>query len=91
MTILVQVIEATVLAVLFVIGTAVFFRSILPLFVGEDSMLYGFCCVLSEPLVGPVRSILDRTALAEMVPVDLSNLATYLLILLLQSFLLSVS
>lgn len=91
MEILVQVTEATVLAVLFVIGTAVFLRSILPLFVSEDSLLFAFCCVLSEPLVAPVRSALGRTALAELVPVDLSNLATYLLILLLQSFLLSVS
>lgn len=84
-------IEATVLAILFVTGTAVFLRSILPLFVAEDSMLLGFCCMISEPLVAPVRSILDRTGIAELVPVDLSTLATYLLILLLQSFLLSVS
>ena len=88
---LVALTKETVLAALFVLGTSIFLRSILSLFVSEDSAFYAFCCVLSEPIVAPVRRLLDRTALAEALPIDLSGMVAYLLIILLQSFLLSFS
>ena len=63
-------------------------RMILPLFVEpEESKLYIFSCVLSEPIVAPVRSVLYAFGIDDSLPFDVALPAAYLILFVIQLFL----
>lgn len=67
-------------------------RMILPLFVEpENSKIYVFTCLLSEPVVAPVRAIMSVFGFDEGMPIDLSLPTAYFLIFIIQLFLPSLS
>lgn len=74
-----------------IVGFAILIRCILSLFASEESRVLAFCYMLTEPFMAPVRNLLDRTALAEVLPIDLSYMATFLLISLCETILLFLS
>ncbi len=56
-------------------------RALLPFFSdAEESAVYVFCCAVTEPVVGPVRLLLDRVPALEGSPVDFSYIVTCLII-----------
>ncbi len=58
-------------------------RVLLPFFSDtEESPVYAFCCAVTEPVVGPVRSLLDRVPALEGSPVDFSYVVTCLIVIL---------
>ncbi len=60
-------------------------RALLGLFVDEESPIYVFCCVVTEPVVSPVRGLLSRIPALDGFPIDFSFMATCMLIILVQS------
>ena len=88
MNLFAEVIKEAVMVMLEAIGFALLIRCLLSMFASEDSKLLGFCCAVTEPLMAPVRAVLDKTAIAEL-PIDLSYLICYFLVMLCQMLLLS--
>ena len=63
-------------------------RMILPLFVNpEDSKVYFFTCLLSEPVVAPVRAVMSVFGFDEGMPIDLALPTAYFLLFIIQLFL----
>ena len=63
-------------------------RMILPLFVEpESSKLYFFSCILSEPIVAPVRAVFDMIGLDDSMPIDLALPSAYILLFIIRLFL----
>ena len=63
-------------------------RMILPLFVNpEDSKVYFFTCLLSEPVVAPVRAVMSAFGFDEGMPIDLALPTAYFLLFIIQLFL----
>ena len=63
-------------------------RMILPLFVNpEDSKVYFFTCLLSEPIVAPVRAVMSVFGFDEGMPIDLALPTAYFLLFIIQLFL----
>lgn len=60
-------------------------RAVLGLFVDEESPVLIFCCVVTEPIVYPVRGLLSRIPALEGSPIDFSFMATCLLIIIVQA------
>lgn len=60
-------------------------RALLGLFADEESPAYVFCCVVTEPVVAPVRGLLSHISAIEDSPIDFSFMATCMLIILVQS------
>ena len=60
-------------------------RMILPIFVDpEDSRVYAFTCLVSEPIVAPVRTVLFAFGVDDSLPIDLALPAAYLLVFIIQ-------
>ena len=80
-----HVFAATMQLLLIVTSYAMAARMILPLFVEPDgSAIYAFTCVLSEPLVAPIRYILAMLGVGEDSPMDFSLPIAYLAIFVLR-------
>ena len=63
-------------------------RMMLPLFVNpEDSRLYMFTCLISEPIVAPVRTVLFMFGLDDSLPIDVALPTAYILLFIIQLFL----
>ena len=60
-------------------------RALLGLFADEESPIFVFCCVVTEPVVSPVRGLLSRIPALDGFPIDFSFMATCMLIILVQS------
>jgi len=60
-------------------------RALLGMFADEDSKFFVFCCVVTEPVVAPVRGLLSRISALEDSPIDFSFMATCFIIILIQS------
>lgn len=62
-------------------------RAIVGFFAGEDgeSGLLLFLFAVTEPVVSPVRRMLARIPLLEESPIDFSFMATYLIIMIVQT------
>lgn len=59
-------------------------RAVMSLFIEEETPFYTFCCVTTEPIVAPVRGFLSRIPSLNEFPVDISFMATYLIISIVQ-------
>ncbi len=64
-------------------------RALLPFltFIDEDSAFSDFIYAVTEPVLMPVRALLDRFGIGEGIPIDISFIVTYLLLSLLHTLL----
>ncbi len=63
-------------------------RMLLPLFADvEDNRLYMLSVAVTEPLIIPVRFILDRLGIGDNIPIDMGFLTTYFLLAIVDLFL----
>ena len=80
-----------IMILLELVSYAMIVRMLFPLFARvEDSKIYNFVCCVTEPFIAPVRFLLVKLNLLQNSPIDWSFTITYLIIILLQSFLPSV-
>lgn len=84
-----EILEVAVLAMLELLGYALLLRAILGLFASEESRVLGFCYAVTEPFVSPVRNLLSLIPALEDFPIDLSFMATYLILTICRIVLLS--
>ena len=83
-----EIFATTIQLLLLVASYAMAARMILPLFLEPDgSVIYAFTCILSEPIVAPVRYVLARFGVGEDSPMDFSLPIAYLLIFFVRLFL----
>lgn len=61
-----------------------FLRVIINFISDEESGFYVFCCIVTEPIVHPVRVLLSHIPGIEDSPIDFSFMATYLVLILVQ-------
>lgn len=70
------------------IYSAMFLRAILSWFIrDEENVLMGLLAFITEPAIIPVRGILMRFRFAQECPIDLSFMATFMLVFFLQQLL----
>ena len=86
----VEIIQISVLLFMEVISYAMLIRAILSIFGSEESKLLMVCYAISEPVVAPVRSLMDRIPGVQDMGIDFSFMGTYLLLMIVRIFLLSV-
>ncbi|MBO5870346.1 MAG: YggT family protein [Clostridia bacterium] len=60
-------------------------RVLISFFTDEESSFYNFCCVVTEPVVSPVRGLLSRIPALEDSPIDFSFVATSFIVLIVQA------
>lgn len=83
-----DIIARLVLLTITVMSYAMALRMILPLFVApEESRLYAFTCLLSEPIVAPVRTVLYIFGIDDSAPMDFALPTAYILLFIIQLFL----
>ena len=71
-----------------VVSFAFLLRAILPLFTSpEDSRIYLFACLVTEPFIIPVRFLLNKFHLFEGTPIDWSFMISYLLLAMIRTLL----
>lgn len=87
---LVEVLELSVLLFLEVMGYVIVLRSLLSLLASEESKMLEFCYAVSEPVIAPVRSLLNRIPALEGSIIDFSSVVTFLFLSIIRIFLLSV-
>ena len=88
MVVFVAVIAKIVAITLDFVAIAMFARAIMPLFLdAEKSKAYLFVALITEPFIVPVRFIMTKFNLLSSSPIDWSFTVTYLLIILIRSFL----
>lgn len=68
-----------------VITALILARLLLGLFVDEESPVYSFCYMATEPVVSPVRNLLGRIPALADSPIDFSYVATSLILFIIQS------
>ena len=86
---LVEILQITVGLFIDVVGLAMLIRAILSLIGTEESKLLEICYAISEPLVAPVRNVLNRVPGIMEIGIDFSFLATYMILLIIKYVLLS--
>lgn len=87
---IVEILELSVLLFLEVMGYVIVLRSLLSLLASEESRVLAFCYAVSEPLIAPVRSLLDRIPALEGSIIDFSAVVTFLFLSIIRMLLLSV-
>ena len=70
-----------------IISFAMLIRAILSLFMAEDNLIAGFLYTITEPVIIPVRRLLEKLNVFQGLPIDISFLITYLLLSVLGSIL----
>ena len=78
----------TVRALLFFVEICFLIRAVLSWFpIREDHPILLFVAMITEPIVAPVRALLDRLGWFRNLPIDLSFFVAYLLLILVESLL----
>jgi uncharacterized protein YggT (Ycf19 family) len=71
-----------------VISLSMMVRMLLPLFADvEENHLYILTVAVTEPLIIPIRFILDKFGIGENTPIDMGFLTTYFLLAIVDMFL----
>ena len=74
--------------ILDVISLSMMIRMLLPIFADvEDNHLYMLSVTVTEPLIIPVRIVLDMLGIGENTPLDMGFLTTYFLLAIIDLFL----
>ena len=85
---LIYVIAATISLALSALQLLMFIRAILSWFpVNEDSVFLRFVYMVTEPVILPVRILLDKFGWFEGMPIDMAFLITFLLLSMIRMFL----
>ncbi len=84
-----EIVKIAVLLFMSVLGYVMLIRVVLSILGFDESMLYVICYAVSEPVVAPVRVVLDRFTSLQEIGIDFSFMATYLLLEVVRIFLLS--
>lgn len=67
---------------------AMFLRALLSWFIPNDgNTFYQFLISITEPIIAPIRALVERSSKLASFPFDLSFIITYILLLILRSFL----
>ncbi len=78
----------TVRALLFFVEICFLIRAVLSWFpIREDHPILLFVAMITEPIVAPVRALLDRLGWFRNLPIDMSFFVAYLLLILVESLL----
>ena len=64
-----------------------FVRAILSWFVRDNNPISSFLYSITEPVIWPVRKLLEKSNLTSGLPIDISFLVTYLILTVLKSIL----
>lgn len=86
---LVEIIQMTVGLFIDVVGMAMLIRAVMSFIGSEESRLVEICYAISEPLVAPVRSALNRVPGIMEIGIDFSFMATYMILVIIKYVLLS--
>ena len=76
--------------VVVLVMTLIVVRSLYQMFYEEGGMFYSFLYATTEPVISPVRSVLSRTKLFDSLPIDLSSIFTWILLMLVRMILTSI-
>jgi len=82
---LLYIVVATVHSFISIMTLLLLVRAVLSFFASEESRILIFCCVVTEPIIYPVRLLLAHIPALEDLPIDISFMATYLILILVQS------
>ena len=88
---LLYIFAATVSIALWVIYIAMFIQAILSWFLAEDHILMVILNCVTSPVVTPIRALLMRIPALQRLPIDISFLVAFLVIVLLMNALPPVS
>ena len=80
----------TVVVLVMTLMTLIVVRSLYQMFYEEGGMFYSFLYATTEPVISPVRSVLSRTKLFDSLPIDLSSIFTWILLMLVRMILTSI-
>lgn len=80
----------TVVVLVMALMTLIVVRSLYQMFYEEGGMFYSFLYATTEPVISPVRSVLSRTKLFDSLPIDLSIIFTWILLMLVRMILTSI-
>ena len=75
------------IAMIDVILIAMFIRAIMSLFISGNNAILSFLYSITEPVIFPIRKLLEKLNFMPGLPIDLSFLITYILLSALQSVL----
>jgi len=84
-----EVVKLAVLLFMEVLGYAMLIRAVLSILGFEESKLMVVCYAVSEPVVAPVRNMLDRVTGLRETGIDFSFMVTFLLLEIVRILLLS--
>ena len=88
MTLFMALFTGTVRALLFFVEICFLIRAVLSWFpIREDHPILLFVAMITEPIVAPVRALLDRLGWFRNLPIDMSFFVAYLLLILVESLL----
>ncbi|MGI6715930.1 MAG: YggT family protein [Eubacteriales bacterium] len=62
-------------------------RVIYPLFAAEEGPAYSFIYATTEPVIMPVRSVLDRSEVFSAIPVDFSSIFAFIILFMVRGLL----
>ena len=86
--VILQIIASTVSLMLDAVMLAMIVRALLPLFVNpEESRVYLFVSLITEPIVVPVRAIMHAFNILQGSPVDWAFTITYFLLMFIRMLL----
>ena len=75
------------LAMIDIIIIAMLIRAVMSWFVASDNVISSFLYSITEPIILPVRKLLEKLDFTSGLPIDLSFLVTYVLLYALKSIL----
>ena len=91
MVLIVYIVTNIVRCLIVALEFAMFLRALLSWFMpGNDNAVTEFLYTVTEPVIMPVRTVLERFEAIRNLPIDISFFATYLLLILVQYLLPSV-
>jgi len=78
-------IAQTVLTIIVALQLLMMARAIMSWVVpDEDNKIYSFVIAVTEPVIAPVRMLIERFELFRSVPIDVSFIITYIILLIIQ-------
>ena len=88
MEVILYILAKCVRVFLDLMSLAMMIRVILPLFADvENSPVFIFAVAVTEPIISPVRILLDKLGIGQNTPFDMGFMATYLIIFVINLFL----
>ncbi len=84
---LIYLIMNSVLLFLSAISVMIIIRVLYPLFALEEGAAFSFVYATTEPIVMPVRAVLDRSEVFSSIPVDFSGVFAFVILFLIKGLL----